>query len=700
MTVYKMTISRLTVDKLGVKLYDKVSAVIAELIANGYDADASCVRVRAPMDQLLATRNAGKLIDKGLEIVVADDGAGMTPDEINDFYLKVGGERRTDPRRGDTSKSFHRKVMGRKGVGKLAPFGICDVIEVLSSGGKSTKGTDESGKSARGYLTAHFFLEKAKILTDSDSDYKPRVGKLNGIVRPARGTTLTLTKFAHRHVPSIGDFERQLSQRFGIASSNWKIELIDNTKTTGTASADAVVGQFAIEKMEGTEIRFQKNGAGNAYVAIDHDGNETSEIKAGFSHEGTFYPLTGWAAYAKQPYKDDLMAGVRVYCNGKIAAQTGIFNFRAGFHGEYDIRSYLVGELHADWLDADEDLIQTDRRDILWSHELGQAFEQWGQALVLLLGKKSRQPLKKKVWERFLEISKLVTRVDKAFPSDDQKEIRDRAMGFAKLVGQNLREGELADKEHVESLVQLSLQFAPHITLDSMLRQAAEDTESPLSAVTTILKTARIAELSSFGQIASERLRVIHRIEALKDDGATLEDALQQLIAEAPWLVDPQWAPIIANQSFSTLKSEFQKFYKKQTGNELVLQDFTIGNKRCDFVMANFDGSIQIVEIKPPQHVFDKNDLERTNRYADLMDEFLGASGNEEFSRLFSNGFHITLVCDKLGLKDVAQTAFKGLQASGKLTHVTWTAFLLKTRRMHQDFLKEAEKQKRNAARA
>ena len=45
---YSMRISRLTVDKLGVKLYDKVSAVIAELIANAYDADATNVTVRAP----------------------------------------------------------------------------------------------------------------------------------------------------------------------------------------------------------------------------------------------------------------------------------------------------------------------------------------------------------------------------------------------------------------------------------------------------------------------------------------------------------------------------------------------------------------------------------------------------------------------------------------------------------------------------
>ena len=37
---YTMRISSLTADKLGVKLYDRVSAVLAELIANSYDADA------------------------------------------------------------------------------------------------------------------------------------------------------------------------------------------------------------------------------------------------------------------------------------------------------------------------------------------------------------------------------------------------------------------------------------------------------------------------------------------------------------------------------------------------------------------------------------------------------------------------------------------------------------------------------------
>ena len=140
-----MTISRLTVDKLGVKLYDRVSAVIAEIIANSYDADATEVTVRAPMGELLATKSKGVITDRGYVIEVEDNGVGMIAEEVNEFYLKVGKERRNDPKRGDLSKIHKRRVMGRKGVGKLAPFGVCEKIEVITAGGKACKYTDTKG---------------------------------------------------------------------------------------------------------------------------------------------------------------------------------------------------------------------------------------------------------------------------------------------------------------------------------------------------------------------------------------------------------------------------------------------------------------------------------------------------------------------------------------------------------------------------
>lgn len=342
-TAYKMKISRLTVNKLGVQLYDKASAVLAELVANGYDADARSVIIRAPMNKYLATTQNGVLTNHNFCIEVIDDGIGMTPDQVQEFYLKVGAERRTDPKRGSESGIFKRKVMGRKGVGKLAPFGICEKIELLSSGGNEVDGFDENGKPMRGFLTAHLHLDRTDILTESDSDYEPVTGKLDGTVRRSSGTILKLTNFLRKQVPSLSDLNRQLSQRFGIQSENWEILLVN---TEDKPMVEVSVGSFEIETMNQTKLIFKYESESSTMLqnikprVFNENGDIRTEIDAGFDYEGIFYPIFGWIAYSKEPYKDDLMAGVRIYCNGKIAAQTPIFNRKAGFTGEHSIRSY------------------------------------------------------------------------------------------------------------------------------------------------------------------------------------------------------------------------------------------------------------------------------------------------------------------------------------------------------------------------
>ena len=324
-----------------------------------------------------------------------------------------------------------------------------------------------------------------------------------------------MTEFSYRHVPSMDDMNRQLAQRFGIQSADWKITIVDFTDLNIAKE----VGSFDVPKMPGTEIRFEveKGSDGQeVYRAVNEDGSIRTDLKAGFTHEDKFYSLTGWVAYSKENYKDDLMAGVRIYCRGKIAAQTNIFNLQSGFTGEYDVRSYFVGELHADWLDEEDDLIRTDRRDILWSHEVGRAFEQWGQAVVKVVGKSARNPIKKKVWDVFRQVSKVDERIEQTFPDPKQDPIRERAFEFAKLIGKSMRMEEAEDPEQVENVVQLSLSLAPHVTLDQKLREAADAEESPLAVITEILRTAHIAELSSFGQIADERVKVIGRVRNVK----------------------------------------------------------------------------------------------------------------------------------------------------------------------------------------
>ncbi len=705
---YKMTISRLTVDKLGVKLYDRVSAVIAEIVANSYDADATEVIITAPMDEMLARKQQGALIDQGFSIEVSDNGLGMLVDdrvnEVNDFYLRVGAERRNDPRRGDKSKKFGRRVMGRKGVGKLAPFGVCQKIEVISSSGEKVNGKDERGKPQKGFITSHFILDREAILSETDAPYFPQPGSLDETVQPKLGTTIKMRVFDHRRVSKIADFERQLAQRFGLETPNWRIILRDSRKNPGDADYERIVGAFETKLKSGTKITFERrtNAATDSRDPKDFevkgpDGVNVGHAAAGFPLEERFYPITGWVGYAKDPYKDDLMAGVRIYCRGKIAAQTAVFNMKAGFTGEHDVRSYLIGELHADWLDEDDDLIRTDRQDILWSHDLGQGLQTWGQALVKIVGRITREPMRKSAWERFQQISKINERVARAYPGAQQEEIRKRTLDMAETIAKSARGDELEDEQTVETFVQLSLLLGPHITLDEKLKEAAETKGHSLEVVSTILKTARIAELASFGRIADDRVRVIKQVEVYKDDPNTLEAAFQKLITEAPWLVNPQWSPITANQTFETLKAEFAKFYKQQTKQDLNLEGFPDKNKRADFVMSNQDQVIEIVEIKRPKHALQNEEMERINKYVDLMDEFLNLDGNEDFKKLFPK-FHVTLVCDELGLSGVHKSAFEGFKKKEVLEHINWRTFLLRTRKMHEGFLNEAERQQKMAA--
>ena len=690
---YTMRISRLTVDKLGVKLYDKVSAVIAELIANAYDADAGKVFVSAPMGQFLATKADGSLSDKGFRIEVVDDGSGMTPDQMQNFFLVVGAERRTDPKRGAVSPRNKRKVMGRKGVGKLAPFGICKIIEVLSAGGKKTS-QHENGKSKQGYLTSHIILDYDDVTTENDDPnepYKPNVGNHDGTLSNKTGTTIILRNFNYRRVPDIETLSRQLAQRFGIQSENWQIVVQDNTKAVSDSDYSRCVSAFDVPRMPNTSISFQLDGQGAGQV-IGPDGNEIHDLEAGFNHDGKFYPIKGWMAYAKVPYKDELMAGVRIYCRGKIAAQSLLFNKHAGFTGEYNIRSYLVGRLDADWLDEDDDLIQTDRRDILWSDELGAAFQKWGQGIVSRIGTLSRDPMRKAVLEVFLETGRVENRVQEIYSSKNQEDIKQKAIDIAKKFGRTINREEASRQEVVDDLVDLSITLAPHVILDEKMREAAEQQETPLALLSTLLRTARIAELSSFGRIAEDRIKVITRLETLKDDESTEEDSLQTLIEDAPWLINPEWSPVIANQSLSSLRKEFEKYYKQVTGESISLTNFQRPGSKPDFVLSSQENVVQIIEIKRPSHALNNKEMDRIVKYHDCMDSFLADPTNSRFRNVFHD-FHITLVCDEHSLTESQRAAYNGYKKNGKLTHINWRSFLQRTETVHQDFLAEAHRQ-------
>jgi len=658
---YTMRIERKIVDKLGLKLYDKIAAVVAEIIANSYDADAELVTVRLPLGKALAVRKKGKIEQKGYAIEIQDDGYGMTPDEANDFYLRVGKDRREDPKQGDKSRKKKRSVMGRKGIGKLAPFGVCRTIEIRSAGGDKT---------AKGYRVTHFELDYDKIVketSEDDDQYHPTPLKDDGKWDGKTGTTITLKNFLPKDVPDKETFNRQLGYRFGLTLPDFKIKIIDTKEAN--PEKEFYVGKEEIPLMEGTKIVV------NDIPIKTEDGKELL--------------VKGWVGMAKRPYKNIEFAGVRIYVRGKIASITRDFGLPSGFTGEFVARSYLVGEIHADWVDDEEDLIQTHRQDILWASELGQAFSKWGQEIIKKVAKLAWEPRRKLVKERFFEVSKLKETAHKRFKDE---ELEKTAIELGEKIGGFASEEELEDQEYVMGLAEIILTFAPHKLLVDTFKKIHEmvDEEGKVdfNLLVKLFETSRIAQYASYGQIVSEKISVIDTFENAIRNSAIGEKELQSILEDAPWLIDPRWEVLTANQSFNNFRNAFEQWYKKKYGQEIITTtNIKHPTKRPDFVFLHAENALKIVEIKPPKHAFNDKDWTRLNKYHDAIVNFLEAKA--EFNKIFPNKFQIILITDEMKIKETSFVkAMDLLVKDGILRKRDWEAILNDAKMYHQDFLK------------
>ncbi|MGW7548935.1 ATP-binding protein [Streptomyces sp. NPDC054770] len=658
---YRMRISRLTVDKLGIKLYDRVSAVLAEIIANAYDADATEVKVSLPFGTWLAPL-PGKPVAERYEIRVEDNGHGMTAAEVNTHYLLVGSDRRGRFGK-DTSRRRERRVMGRKGIGKLAPFGICRTVEVITAGGEPTD---------RGYRVSHILLHLEDMMFDSEDDYLPVVGPLDGTFREQHGTCIRLRDFNRKLVPKGDELHRQLCARFGIRRDDWDVEVVNTREgeaLPGLTQESFRLGELQIDLQEDTKVTFDRTPIGPEHFDP--------------------LPVSGWLAFAKDAYKDEVMAGVRIYARGKIVATTRDFGRTSGFTGEWSVRSYLTGEIHAEWLDEDEDLVRSDRQDIIWSSDLGQVLQTWGARQVKELAKRGRSSVQRRTREVFEQAASLDVRLQAESPGDPQYRNSVKE-AFNILVADSDREAA-SDPQRVERYVQLAKNIAPHRELLDTLHKVSKEVENPLDVVLALFQKARIAEFYALGQVAQERVDVVTRLRQLITDGNTLERPLQDLIERAPWLLAPEWTPLGMNEALDRVRNSFESWYFKRSSRLIATSSIRDPDRRPDFVLLNGPrGTIWVVEIKRVDYHLTDDEFTRAVDYLESLEEFL--DDNPEFAAQFPIR-RLTFIVDHIDR--LSRTNRRLLKESVNVERRSWYDLLEQTDQAHRDFLRKVEKLRR-----
>lgn len=210
---YKISIDPRILELLGPSLYTNIYFILAELIANAYDANADNVYI---------------IQEKG-SLTVEDDGSGMSYEDGDiDKYLNVAQETRTA--KDDEyvqGSNRRRKKMGRKGVGKLAALSVSPEVEI-----KTIKNGEKSGFVLSRHVNDDHLL---KPIPDEAVTFKKI--KINGTSVVMRSPQYTL----HKTVTAI---KNNLLKIFPLVDESFKIHVKVGDKET-------IIDSFEKELIQG-----------------------------------------------------------------------------------------------------------------------------------------------------------------------------------------------------------------------------------------------------------------------------------------------------------------------------------------------------------------------------------------------------------------------------------------------------------------
>lgn len=342
--VLKMSFDPHTIEHLGIKMYSRLPNAIAELIANAYDADAHNVFINI-------TEN-----ETGRSISVSDDGVGMTFDEINEKFLRIGRKRRIDDN--GLSPSGKRKVTGRKGLGKLAFFGIGNTIEIE---------TKKAGKSTQ------FIMNWNDIINSDGTDYNPKFSITN--CADETGTMIILKELKRQTEIDKVSLAISLSKLFNLFDDTFKVFI----------SLNGDSGIRVDDKLKYDNL--------NSQIEWIIPNNETVSNEYMKSHK-----INGRILSTEKPLKPDLR-GITLFAHGRLINAPEFFGVGESSHGY----SYFTGWLNVDFVDEwDEDVISTDRQSLNWDLPLTEELRQKLQELMHLIERDWRE---KRKLERTKKIS-------------------------------------------------------------------------------------------------------------------------------------------------------------------------------------------------------------------------------------------------------------------------------------------------------
>lgn len=510
------------IEDLGIKLYGKLPPVVSEMVANSWDADAKRVDITLPQ---------GAMTDDSA-IVISDSGDGMSRDDMAHKYLRIGRKRRDEEDSDRTPRG--RRVMGRKGIGKLCVFGVAKNVEVstVKDGIKNTIA-----------MKIDDMLKHA-----SREGYEPRIVNDNVATRDKNGTRITLTGLKRKTPVNADSVRRDLAKHFSIIDGNFQVTV------NGTAITPA-------DKFRG-DAKAERTWTINEKVRPDDKTND--------------WAVSGKILAMKKTL-DAEDVGLTIMARGKLIQRNTTFGVKQGGKHTY---SYITGEIEADFFDEDEDLISTNRQDVIWESDKGEALKIWGKKKLKEVSSELEKERKAKREKKVRGDPEVASWLEGLVPAE--KKTANKIIGILTL-------GDyLASERQIEIVRYVKNSFEER----AFTEMVADLPEVPESAkILDMFKTWSLLEAREMLRIVRGRLTAIETLEQLVKRNAKEVPDMHEYFKESPWILDPTWTDWHHELSYSKMLSE--KYPEEQLKEK---------DRRIDFVATAVGNTLHVVELKRPEH--------------------------------------------------------------------------------------------------
>lgn len=629
-----LTFAGNVVKHLGVQMYaGRPVPAIAELISNAWDADATRVDVRLPLDGAWSPANSNDII------TVEDNGCGMTWDMVRDAYLDVGRDRR-EADKTDRSPGG-RLLQGRKGVGKLAGFGIANVLEVQTVHKNIERTVNE-----RVLVWFRLDLDDLRKVKREPAPvglvYAGPVSKAPKGGRTTKGTTVLLHQLHERRALNPDRFHHSMAQRFLLIGPRFHVRING-------------------DDLRDEDIQLQWRWPKKGWQSDQVQGCG---------------PVNYWIGFTPQPRKQNEgeLSGVLVYTRDKVSQEATFFDISGGVTGQHGLR-YIVGKVKVEWLDSNyhsPDLIATHRGSIAWESPQGIAFQQWGQQLVrryLAEWAKLRVELRER---QIQEVAPEVrARIERLAPS-----YRDVALQFV----HRFKSIEMEPAEF-EEILSWFLDALENATLRSILQRLRDADVTDLEQLDELLSRMEVRTAVTLLQIIDANLAAIDALERMHHQDAKERGVIAKHLQKNPWLIDATWMLHKAEARVATwIASEFGLKTPKKKGK-------AGHDDRVDFFCVGVGGTLHIVEIKRGGYMAKGKDIEQAEKYRKyVLKRFQELTDPKAIKYT-----HVQSHLIAAALHETAESINEAFARQGWVFFTTWDDLIERAKQTHHQFRKTLE---------